>query len=327
MLSPVIPTSLSIRNLLADFTVTAGSCANLSGRQWIDIMDQAGRLIFSINPVGNNLGATYYGIRILHGKDAIRIKGEKQVLNRNWWITPTQQPSGEKVYIRFYVRGQEMQDLWSKAVPLQTISSFANLLEKQYKEKLDERAVIYLGYLSQSTVRMRSLITGLLEYARIGREKQLEQVDCNRIVQEVIHDLDATIAESKATIFIHALPTLEAYPVELKQLFQNLISNAIKFRKKEVPLEIIIEAKEEGNYWTFSVTDNGIGIDEKFHEKIFIIFQRLRIRTKYEGTGIGLAHCRKIVELHGGKIWVESKADIGSIFYFRIPKTNNDHGK
>jgi signal transduction histidine kinase len=219
-----------------------------------------------------------------------------------------------------YIASHDLQE------PLQTISSFADLLEKLYKEKLDERAVIYLGYLSQSTARMRSLITGLLEYARIGREKQLEQVDCNKIVQDVIHDLDATITESKVTISIHSLPSLEAYPVELKQLFQNLISNAIKFRKKEVPLKIIIEAKEEDNYWTFSVTDNGIGIDEKFHEKIFIIFQRLHTRSKYEGTGIGLAYCKKIVELHGGKIWVESNPTVGSIFYFSIPKTDNDHG-
>lgn len=219
-----------------------------------------------------------------------------------------------------YIASHDLQE------PLQTISSFASLLEKQYKEKLDDRAIIYLDYLSQSTARMRSLITGLLEYARIGREKQLELVNCHEILQEVMLDLTTIITESKANISIHPLPSLKAYPIELKQLFQNLISNAIKFRKEEVSLEIIIEAKDEGNDWIFSVTDNGIGIDEKFHEKIFVIFQQLHPKSKYKGTGIGLAHCKKIAELHGGKIWVESKPTVGSIFYFSIPKTDNDHG-
>ncbi len=216
-----------------------------------------------------------------------------------------------------YIASHDLQE------PLQTISSFVVLLDKQYKDKLDDKATTYLNYLSQSTLRMRLLITGLLEYARIGREKHWEVVHCQEIVKEVLLNLDQAIQESKAHIVVDPLPILEGYALELKQLFQNLISNAIKFRKEgEVP-QIRVSVKEEAHDWVFSVKDNGIGIEEKFWEKIFIIFQRLHPKSKYGGTGIGLAHCRKIVELHGGKIWVESKPTMGSIFYFRIPKTNN----
>ena len=162
------------------------------------------------------------------------------------------------------------------------------------------------------------LVKGLLFYSRLGKARKLEHVDCNELVKNVIDDLGLMIAESKAEIKVGKLPTLNAYPVELTQLFQNLIINAIKFRKADMPLEINISAKKKYDKWTFAVTDNGIGIEDKNREKIFVIFQRLHDRHEYNGTGIGLAYCKKIAELHNGSIWVESTYGKGSTFYFTI---------
>ncbi|WP_228466909.1 sensor histidine kinase [Adhaeribacter swui] len=203
--------------------------------------------------------------------------------------------------------------------PLRTITTVVADLEQQNKGDMDEMTSIYLGFLSQSAVRMRALITGLLEYSRLGKDKLLEKVDCNIILQECLADLRTYIQENQAIITSSPLPELPAYGLELKLLFQNLISNAIKFRKKNISPQIRITALQDNNYWVFSVADNGIGIDARFQEKIFVIFHRLHSRTAYEGTGIGLAHCRKIVELHRGKIWVEPNPEGGSIFRFKLP--------
>jgi len=203
--------------------------------------------------------------------------------------------------------------------PLRTITTVVTNLEQQNKGNLDELTTVYLGFLSQSAVRMRALITGLLEYSRLGKDKQLDKVDCNAVLQECLADLRTCILENQATITSSPLPILLAYGLELKLLFQNLISNAIKFRQKNIPPQIRISAVPDNNSWVFSVADNGIGIEERFREKIFIIFHRLHPQTAYEGTGIGLAHCRKIVELHGGKIWVNANPEGGSIFRFTLP--------
>ncbi len=203
--------------------------------------------------------------------------------------------------------------------PLRTITTVVGNLEQHYSANPDEMTSVYLGFLSQSAVRMRALITGLLEYSRLGKDKLLEKVDCNKILQECLADLRAYIQENQATITSSSLPELHAYGLELKLLFQNLISNALKFRQKNISPQIRITAVLDNNYWVFSVADNGIGIEERFREKIFIIFHRLHPKAAYEGTGIGLAHCRKIAELHGGKIWVEANPEGGSIFRFKIP--------
>lgn len=213
-----------------------------------------------------------------------------------------------------YISSHDLQE------PLQAISSFTDLLKSQYQAKLDKRAGTYLEYLAQSTARMRALISGLLDYARIGREQQLEEVNCQGVVNEVLMTLDASIEQSGARVTVHPLPQVPGYPPELKQLFQNLLSNALKFRQEDVPLEIVIKAEDAGEEWVFSVQDNGIGIEERFQQKIFVIFQQLHPRSKYEGTGLGLAHSKKMVELHGGRIWVKSAPLTGSIFYFTIPK-------
>jgi PAS domain S-box-containing protein len=211
-----------------------------------------------------------------------------------------------------YVASHDLQE------PLRTTSSFVQLLNEKYHDKLDEEANQILEYMLQGSERMKTLIKDLLDYSRIGRKTELRDIDCNTILREVVADLDTSFREAEAIIEIEPLPQLRGYPTELKLLFQNLISNALKFRRKNEGLIIKISAKQNKNYWQFSVTDNGIGIDEKFRERIFIIFQRLHVQSEYDGSGIGLAHCKKIVELHNGSIWVESVPDKGSTFYFTI---------
>jgi signal transduction histidine kinase len=211
-----------------------------------------------------------------------------------------------------YVASHDLQE------PLRTISGFVELLQQQYKGRLDENADKFLDYLLQASERMKVLIKDLLDYSRIGREKQSTQVDCNLLVKEVMADLDKIIADTGAAVHASSLPVLQAYPTELKLLFQNLISNSIKFRKpNEIPTIDIGSVRENGQ-WKFFVQDNGIGIDPQFLDRIFIIFQRLHTRSEYEGSGIGLAHCKKIVEMHGGRIWAESTPGEGSRFFFTI---------
>ncbi len=213
-----------------------------------------------------------------------------------------------------YITSHDLQE------PLRTLVSFTELLEKEFAGKLEGNGDIYIDFISQSSRRMQELVKGLLDYSRIGREKQLVEVDCNQIVKDVLSDMAIALAESKAKISVGNLPKLKGYSTELRQLFQNLISNAVKFRKKEVVPEIRISVQEQEKDWLFSIQDNSIGIDEKDMHKLFVIFKRLHNREEYEGTGIGLAHCKKIVELHGGTIWAESKLGEGSTFKFTIQK-------
>ena len=171
------------------------------------------------------------------------------------------------------------------------------------------------------------LVQDLLEYSRLGRERILEPIDCNAVVREVLSDLTMAIQESQAVIHIDQLPVVSGYATEMKQLFQNLISNSLKFRKPGEPPVITISVMPKEDHWQFMISDNGIGIDEKYWDRIFVIFQRLHTKNEYEGTGIGLAHCKKIAELHSGKIWVNSTPNEGSTFYFTIRKRSSDKWK
>lgn len=213
-----------------------------------------------------------------------------------------------------YVASHDLQE------PLRTISGFADLLKKEYSDRLDGNGHLYLNYLSQAADRMKILIKDLLDYSRIGRQKEAMPVDCNQLLDEVLADLGKSIRESGAKITSGRLPVLRAYPTELKLLFQNLIANSIKFRHPERIPEISVSATQSNGKWQFAVSDNGIGIEKQFLERIFIIFQRLHNRTQYEGSGIGLAHCKKIVEFHEGNIWAEAEPGNGSRFFFTISK-------
>jgi len=214
-----------------------------------------------------------------------------------------------------YVASHDLQE------PLRMITSFIQLLEKRYKDKLDEEANEFITFIVDGAKRMQLMISDLLFYSRIGRkEKEFSQLDINIILENVISNLRIKIEESNAKITHDHLPILIGNEAEFVQLLQNLIYNALKFHRKEETPVVHISAKFQKNQWIFSVRDNGIGIDSQFFDRIFIIFQRLHKKEEYDGTGIGLAICKKIIERHDGKIWVESEVGKGSTFYFSIPK-------
>jgi PAS domain S-box-containing protein len=204
--------------------------------------------------------------------------------------------------------------------PLISLIGYSNMLKEDYFDKLDDEGKLFLDFISNSAIRMRSLISGLLEYNRIFKNKETEIYDFNELISEVIDDLHSSILNRRAIITYDNLPTIRCYPVFCRQLLQNLISNAIKFSKKSTRSKINISAKETREKWIFAVKDNGIGIEEKYFEQIFIIFRRINNKDDYQGNGIGLAHCKKIVEIHNGEIWVNSTPNVGSTFYFTIDK-------
>ncbi len=212
-----------------------------------------------------------------------------------------------------YVASHDLQE------PLRTIRSFVDILLEDYQGKLGEETDYHLNTISNSAKRMSRLIRELLHYSRLGYERQLAICDLNHIVDDVLTDLQVKISEQHAQVESDQLPTLQVYETEIRQLFQNLISNAVKFHKPGIPPKIAIRCWKEADHWTFSVEDNGIGMEAEHLDRIFIIFQRLNSSRKYPGTGIGLAYCKKIVELHYGRIWVTSTPGAGSTFYFSIP--------
>jgi PAS domain S-box-containing protein len=212
-----------------------------------------------------------------------------------------------------YVASHDLQE------PLRMVASYIQLLQRRYKGQLSSEADEYIAYAVDGVVRMKSLINDLLVYSRVNtQEAPFEPTDCGKIIKQVENNLKASVEESGAKINYQDLPVVNGNPLQLTQLFQNLISNAIKFRSEELPV-ISISVKRTDDEWLFSVTDNGIGIEKEFAEKIFVVFQRLHNYTEYPGTGIGLAICKKIVEKMGGHIWVESEPGKGSTFNFTIP--------
>jgi PAS domain S-box-containing protein len=212
-----------------------------------------------------------------------------------------------------YIATHDLQE------PLNTLNNFTRLIQEEYAGKLNDDGNKYIDFIRNSAARMSNLVKDLLEYSLLGKESELTTVDCNEIVDEVLADMDDAIQSSQALIAVKELPKLQAFATELRMLFQNLVNNAIKFQNKGIRPEINISAERMEKEWLFSIEDNGIGLDEKDREKIFIMFKRMQNRKDYEGTGIGLAHCKKIVELHGGRIWVESVKNAGSTFRFTIP--------
>lgn len=214
-----------------------------------------------------------------------------------------------------YVASHDLQE------PLRMVSSYTQLLSRRYKGKLDASADEFIAYAVDGATRMQTLINDLLAYSRVGtKPREFAPVDVEALLGRVLHDMRTTLEDREATVTHDPMPTVLADSVQLGQLFQNLIANATKFRRPEEPprVAITLDRRPEG-FWRFSVQDNGIGIDEKYFERIFVIFQRLHTKQEYAGTGIGLAICKKIVERHGGKLWVESEPGRGANFLFTLP--------
>jgi PAS domain S-box-containing protein len=213
-----------------------------------------------------------------------------------------------------YVASHDLQE------PLRMVIGFLQLLEQRYKEQLDEKAKTYIEHAVSGASRMLQLINDLLEYSRVQHKGvRLEIVDLNKCLDSATANLQSRLQESGAIVKREDLPRVHGDRTQLTQLFQNLLGNAIKFQRKEIPPEIKINCRRSGGQWSFSMSDNGIGIGAEYRDKIFLIFQRLHSQKEYPGTGIGLAICKKIVEQHGGQIWVESPPGTGSVFCFTLP--------
>jgi signal transduction histidine kinase len=214
-----------------------------------------------------------------------------------------------------YVASHDLQE------PLRMVASYVQLLEREYGGRLGEEADEFIGFAVDGAKRMQALIQDLLTYSRVGRgEAPTEPTDLDAAFDRALNNLSAAIEEIGATVSAEDLPTVVADASQMTQLLQNLIGNALKFHGEEA-VEVRVGAERHNGEWTFGVRDNGIGIDPKHAERIFAIFQRLHTRKEYPGTGIGLALCRKIVERHGGRIWVESEPGRGTTFRFTLPAT------
>jgi PAS domain S-box-containing protein len=213
-----------------------------------------------------------------------------------------------------YIASHDLQE------PLRTVSNYIQILEEDYAGLLDDHAHKYIQTINDATKRMSLLIKSLLDFSRLGQNSKLVRVDCKKLVNDVIDDLDHLIRTSNAEIVVSEMPVLNVYETELREVFQNLITNAIKFRKKETNPQIQISSEKINNIWRFAVTDNGLGIAPAHFEDVFVIFKRLHSQKDgYEGNGIGLANCKKIVLMHHGEIWIESTLGQGTTFYFTIP--------
>ncbi|MCX9013106.1 MAG: PAS domain S-box protein [Candidatus Methanoperedens sp.] len=212
-----------------------------------------------------------------------------------------------------YIASHDLQE------PLRMVSGFTQLLARRYKGRLDKDADEFIAFIVDGVTRMQRMIEDLLTYSRVGtRGKVFEPVNCEEVFNQAVTNLKVTIEENGAVVTHDPLPVIIADALQMTQLFQNLIGNAIKFRGKETP-RVHVSAQRKGDEWIFSVRDNGIGIYPEFFKRLFQIFQREHTAAEYPGTGIGLAICKKIVERHGGRIWAESEVGKGSTFYFTIP--------
>ena len=223
------------------------------------------------------------------------------------------QRSNEELQQFAYVASHDLQE------PLRMVTTYVQLLAHRYHHQLDAEAQEFFGYAVDGAQRMQALIEDLLAYARLGLHgKPFTPTDSDAVLQQTLRAFQSRIAESRAAVTADPLPTVSADRTRLGRLWQNLLSNALKFHGPE-PLRVHISARRQGNEWVFSVRDNGIGLDLRHAERIFQMFQRLHTRDEYPGTGMGLAICKKIVEQHGGRIWVESEPGNGATFFFTLP--------
>jgi signal transduction histidine kinase len=261
--------------------------------------DEVGQLAAAFNKMTRNLKKTHDSLEM---EIRERKHTEQELLRSN---AELQQFA--------YVASHDLQE------PLRNVANCVQILKEDYRNKLDADADQLIHYAVDSVVRMKALINDLLLFSRVGtRSQQFEETNCEEVLEETLTSMRSSIAKTGAVITHDPLPTISADGTQLLQVFQNLIANAMKFRRDEPP-KVHISAVKNGSEWVFSIKDNGIGIDSRHFERILVIFQRLHNRTEYEGSGMGLAIVKKIVERHQGKVWVESEVGVGSTFYFSIP--------
>jgi len=268
-----------------------------------------GAALYSLFSVSAFAAVVFWNARLLERADLRRREIEQALVRSN-----------NDLEQFAYVASHDLQE------PLRMVSNFTQLLGKRYRGKLDPEADEFIAFAVDGAARMHTLIQDLLDYSRVGRNgKSFAPADTNEILAAAMANLAVAIRESGAIITHDSLPTVRGDRAQLIRLFQNLVDNAIKFRSREAPhIHVSAAAREWGAGWVFSVRDNGIGINPQYAERIFIIFQRLHTRAEYPGTGIGLAVCKKIVERHEGRIWLESDLGKGSVFYFTLE--NNEGG-
>ncbi len=241
------------------------------------------------------------------------------------WINHLYRIRNAELVEKLTVRNEELKNFSYSTShdlkqPLQTILSFVALFRKKKENHLDEEGKIYLNFILEAGTRLNHLIDALLAHSVLGQKEKFEPTNCSELVQNVRLDLENLIQQNNGRLFIAPLPTVVANKEELSSVFQNLITNAIKFKKEDSHPIVRIGAEDQGQHWKFYVQDNGTGIDQHLKDKIFQMFQKGHTNSSINGSGIGLANCKKIINLHGGDIWVESEAGKGSSFYFTLKK-------
>lgn len=299
---------------------------NNSGTDSLLVMaSQSGSVYSEVKRIRKNGNTFWADVSITRIHDGLGETDGFSVVTRDLTAYKINQEEREKYSIKLEHKNRELEQFAYIAShdlqePLRTVSNVAHLLSTKFTSKNDPTINKNLDFLNSATQRMQELIKGLLDYSRLGKNTKIEEVDCQELVTNVLSDLDSQVKETGANIEVSELPTVNAYPMELRLLFQNLISNALKFGKERDKINVMIDVISSKDHFEFKIKDNGIGIETNDLEKIFMIFKRLHAQNKYKGNGIGLAHCQKIVDLHEGKIWVESEPGKGSSFYFTIPK-------
>ena len=272
---------------------------------------EPGLALLTITNVAVFIFLIWWGVNSLHRMDIKRRQAERELQDTAAKLSR----SNADLEQFAYVASHDLKE------PLRAIGGSVQILQERYQDTLAPEAAQVIRHTVEGTQRMQTLIDDLLAYSRLTtREAALEPTDCTAVVEEVLSNLSQAIQESKAIVTHDPLPTVKADRIQLLQVFQNLISNGIKYRSQRTP-KIHVGVEDRGNDWLFIVRDNGIGIAPQYAERIFRIFQRLHTRKEYSGTGIGLAICKKIIERHGGRIWVESELEEGSTFNFTLPKT------
>lgn len=273
--------------------------------------------LLKVNPISDD--QVFLNIQNITSKKAAEkeLYAQAMQLEQNNKQLKRAKASNEQLENFAYIASHDLRE------PLRTINNFADLLNRNYKHQLDEDGQTYLNFIVNRSQQMSYLIDDLLTYSRVNTENHnIEEVNFENLIEDVKMSLMRVIEESNATIKVEngLNGNFRGNPVKMKQLFQNLIANAIKFRKKDTPCEVIIKAKEELTQWRFDVIDNGIGIRKEFQRQIFVLFKKLHATSSYPGTGLGLAICKKVIEQHNGNIWVNSELNQGSQFSFTIKK-------